>query len=200
MPDLLGIHVDPRSAATITHVDEGSEAAQAGLRDGDVVTYMAGQRILSPADIQWALHVAPDEVDIEVRVRRTNDEFATKVSLPPNWRRRGSFSWRWRSNRETLKRMLDGEAWHCEDLAENERTRVGIPRGQLGIKVLGNLRKKDKVLFAGDIITAVDDRDTLDNCSEFFAYIMQDKLPGSTLRLSVLRDGQPLRFELPVVE
>ena len=96
--------------------------------------------------------------------------------------------------------MLDGEAWHCEDLTGPERAKHGLSDADVGIQVLGNLRKNGKILRAGDVITTVDDGVRIDNCSALFAYIMQDKLPGSTLRLSGLRDGARFDVALPVVE
>ena len=200
MPDLLGFRVDPNSAAEVLAVAPESEADRAGLRASDVITEVAGQRIVSPADVQWALHGAADGSDVTVRAQRAGATLTTKLRLPEGWRRRGSFSWRWRSNRETLKRMLDGEAWHCEDLTGPERAKHGLSDADVGIQVLGNLRKNGKILRAGDVITTVDDGVRIDNCSALFAYIMQDKLPGSTLRLSGLRDGARFDVALPVVE
>ena len=200
MPDLLGFRIDPESATDVLAVASGSEADRAGLRPLDVITEIAGQRPLSPADVQWALHGAPDGDAVTVQAMRAGAQIRTTLQLPEGWRRRGSFSWRWRSNRETLKRMLDGEAWHCQDLTDPERAERGLGNGDVGIKVLGNLRKKDKILRAGDVITAVDDGVRIENCSAFFAYIMQDKLPGSTLRLTVLRGRETFDVTLPVVE
>lgn len=200
MPDLLGFRIDPDSAASIFTVAPGSEADQAGLRASDVITEIAGQRILSSADIQWALHVATDGGQVPVQAKRNERSFATSLMLPEGWRRRGSFSWRWRSNRETLKRMLDGEAWHCQDLTVAERAKRGLNDADVGIQVLGNLRKTGKILQAGDVITKIDEGISVDNCSAFFAYLMQNKPPGSTLRLSVLRNGETFEVALPVVE
>lgn len=200
MPDLLGLRIDPDSAADVAVVEPGSEADRAGLRPADVITEIAGQRVVSLADIQWALHVVRDGGEIPIVARRDDRAITTNLALPAGWRRRGSFSWRWRSNRETLKRMLDGEAWHCQDLTPSERAEHGLRAADVGILVLGNLRKNGNVLRTGDVITNVDDGVSVSNCSAFFAYIMQQKPPGSTLRLSILRNGETFDAALSVVE
>ena len=209
MPDELGMSLDPERAVRVARVSPGSEADKAGLQKGDQVLAMAGQPMLSPADVQWVLHHAPEDKHLHIKVSRTakasSVDTAETVSfadlrlfIPKDWRRRGSFAWRWRSIRETLARVLDGEAWHCNDLPPERRGQLKIDEESLAIEVLGNMRKKEPRLQTGDVILAVDDNANIRNTSEFYAYIFQRKLAGSQLVLTVLREGSRIRIVIPV--
>ena len=58
-PDVLGLKMDPKEMATVGRVAPGSLAGRAGLRPGDEIVTLAGQPLLSIADLQWVLHNAP---------------------------------------------------------------------------------------------------------------------------------------------
>jgi len=50
------------------------------------------------------------------------------------------------------------------------------------------------------MIVGVDEKDSLATASEFLAYILREKAPGSRLELSVLRRGKRIRVVVPVVQ
>jgi hypothetical protein len=203
MPDLLGMVLDSERAATVERIVKGSEAADAGIEVGDRIVSMAGQPMLSPADVQWVLHHAVDGAPLKIRVQRPGKprprNIDLSLSLPRGWRRRGTFSWRWRSLREAFARILDGEAWHCENLTAAQRASRGVRDGELGVLVLANARRNTKRLLKDDVIVGVDEKDSLATASEFLAYILREKAPGSRLELSVLRRGKRIRVVVPVV-
>ena len=58
-PAVLGLKMDPKAMATVERVTPGSPAERAGLRAGDEIATLAGQPLLSIADLQWVLHNAP---------------------------------------------------------------------------------------------------------------------------------------------
>ncbi len=58
-PAVLGLKMDPKEMATVERVAPGSIAERAGLRPGDEIVTLAGQPLLSIADLQWVLHNAP---------------------------------------------------------------------------------------------------------------------------------------------
>ena len=58
-PAVLGLKMDPKAMATVERVTPGSLAERAGLRAGDEIVTLAGQPLLSIADLQWVLHNAP---------------------------------------------------------------------------------------------------------------------------------------------
>jgi serine protease Do len=59
LPDNIGLKIDRASGITIREVTPNSSAAKAGLKPGEVIVRMNGQRITSIADMQWVLHHLP---------------------------------------------------------------------------------------------------------------------------------------------
>src|SRR5262249_8336063 len=58
-PSVLGLTLDPKEMVTILKVAPGSIADRAGLRSGDAIVSLAGQPLLSIADLQWVLQNTP---------------------------------------------------------------------------------------------------------------------------------------------
>ena len=50
------------------------------------------------------------------------------------------------------------------------------------------------------MIVGVDEQDSRLNTSEFLAYLLQSKAPGSQLALSVLRRGKRMHVVIPVIK
>ena len=58
MPDWLGLMLDPDEKATVKSVAAGSSAERAGFKVADRIQTLAGQPIISIADVQWVLEQA----------------------------------------------------------------------------------------------------------------------------------------------
>ena len=92
-PAVLGLKMDPKEMATVERVTPGSIAGRAGLKAGDEIVTLAGQPLLSIADLQWVLHNAPATTKLPAQVRRDGREVDLTLELPEGWRR-GDISWR----------------------------------------------------------------------------------------------------------
>jgi S1-C subfamily serine protease len=69
------------------------------------------------------------------------------------------------------------------------------------VLVLANARRgQEKLLHKDDVIVGVDEQDSRLNTSEFLAYLLQSKAPGSQLALSVLRRGKRMHVVIPVIK
>ena len=66
-PGVLGLTMDPKEMATVERVAPGSSAERDGLRPGDAIVSLAGQPLLSIADLQWVLHNAPATAELPAR-------------------------------------------------------------------------------------------------------------------------------------
>src|SRR4051794_14922618 len=86
-PSVLGLKLDPREMAKIERVAPGSIAERAGLRDGDDIMALAGQPLLSIADLQWVLHKAPASTQLPAQMRRDGKIWNATLELPEGWRR-----------------------------------------------------------------------------------------------------------------
>jgi S1-C subfamily serine protease len=75
----------------VTSVAEGSAAARAGLKAGDVITSIDGQSVHSRQDLLRGLRDAPDNDEVTIGIVRDKRESTVKVILEPP--RRTSRGW-----------------------------------------------------------------------------------------------------------
>jgi len=197
-PEWVGLSLHPDHRGLVTKVVAKSPAAAAGLRPDDVIETLQAQPILSPADVVWVLHQTPEEgARLTVGIRRDGKSQSLPLALPKDWRRRfGDFAWRYR---------IAGYAmwlWAGATLADDKA----------GVRIASHAPwwfKKDhkgarKVLKKRDVIVAVDGKATHDGVrpwtrSTYLAYLMREKKPGSTIKLTVQRGDKqvPVQFKLP---
>lgn len=86
--DLMGIVLDRDERATIHEVRPASPAEAASLKNGDKILRLAGQPILSIADVEWVLYRAENEAVLDVLVEREGRALELRVKLPRGWRTR----------------------------------------------------------------------------------------------------------------
>jgi hypothetical protein len=191
-PGVLGLTMDPKEMATITRVTPGSIADRAGLREGDALAILAGQPLLSIADIQWVLHNTPAAAQLAVEIRRDGKSLTRTLDLPTGWRD-GNISWRvttWE-----LRRMVFG-GMKLGDLDDAQRREAKLPLDSLALRVqyVGQfgahaLAKKAGVL-QGDVLIAFDGRTDRMSESQLIANLLRRRKPGEVVSLTVLRDGE----------
>ena len=91
-----------------------------------------------------------------------------------------------------------------EPAAEERRTTLKIPAGQLALRVkhVGQYGEHAKAKQAGllkeDIVIEFDGDAKLRSESEIIATTMNGKRPGDKVTVGVLRDGKKLSFVVPV--
>src|SRR5262249_21832187 len=72
LPENIGLRVDRTNGVGIREVTPDSAAAQAGVKTGEDIVRMNGQRITSIADMQWVLHNLPeDDTTVTVETSKT---------------------------------------------------------------------------------------------------------------------------------
>ncbi len=81
-PKNLGLILDPKEMATVLNVEPGSDAGKAGFHTGDVIQKLAGQPLLSIADVQWVLHTSsPESVELKADVTRAGQPMQLTLKL-----------------------------------------------------------------------------------------------------------------------
>jgi hypothetical protein len=200
-PKVLGLVMNPKAAANVREVLPGSPAEQAGFKSGDRLLELAGQPLVSTADIQWVLHNAQDEAALSAVVSRGGQKLTLELPLPSGWRRRGDISWR--ATSWDLRRMATGGIL-LEDLSDQERKAAGLDAGQLALRAkhvgeYGDHAAAKRAGFQkGDILVAVGDYKGRMSETDLLTALINDHRPGDKLETTVLRDGQRMTLQLPV--
>jgi hypothetical protein len=191
-PSVLGLKMDPRAAAKVERVADGSIADRAGVQPGDEIVSLSGQPLLSIADLQWVLHNAPATARLSAELRRGGQTLARTFDLPDGWRR-GDISWR--TTTWDLRRMGLG-GMRLDDLTDEQRAKLGLPKDRLALQArwvgeFGEHAVAKKAGFQkGDVIVAFDGMDQRLTESGLIAYTVQRKRPGDEVSATVLRGGE----------
>ena len=196
-PKILGLILDPKEKAKVQKVAADSSADQDGFRAGDEITTLAGQPMLSIADVQWVLHHAGETGELNAKVVRDGQSKSLTLTLAKGWRQQGDISWRatsWDLRRITLGGM------RLETLPEDQRRELNLPADQLALRAkwVGQYNEHAVAKKAGflkvDIVLAIDgDRSPITE-SRLIAKFVQTKRPGDKITMTVLRGQQRLEL------
>ncbi|MCC9605322.1 PDZ domain-containing protein [Blastopirellula sp. JC732] len=198
-PKVLGLIMDPKTAATVKEVTPGSPAAEAGMKAGDEILALNGQPIISMADIQWTLHHLQDERAIAVTMLRDGNLAKIDFPLPKDWKKQGDISWRVTS--WDLARQVFG-GMRLKDLEPQQRKELGLKEDQLGLLVkhvgkYGDHAVAQKAgIQPGDVITSISGiRENL-NESNLLARLANETKRGQEVEVTLLRDGKTQRTKI----
>jgi S1-C subfamily serine protease len=193
--------MDPKKRARILAIEPGSPAERRGWQAGDEIVSLAGQPILSIADVQWVLHNSGNETELTADVRRNSQMRSLTLPLDRGWRRRGDISWR--AGSWDLRRMTTG-GMRLDDLSSEERRRLNLPDDVLALRAryVGEYGEhataKNAGFRKGDVLIELDGRATRLTESQWMTLLVNEKRPGDRVAVVVLRDGQRLSLELPM--
>ncbi len=196
-PKILGMILDPDTRAKLKEVVAGSIAAGAGLKKNDRIKTMAGQPILSMADVQWVLdQTSPQGGTLSIEVERAGEIIPVSLKLPAGWRRRGDLSWRvssWEYRRIFLGGLKLGPM--SNEQAKSDRMGLVVEHvGQYGAHAVAKRAGFKK----GDILISYDGRTNLLSESELFFYGNTKTKAGDRVRVTVLRNGKKISLQLPI--
>lgn len=201
-PTTIGLTLDPEEQASTTAVAAGSAAERAGLRAGDQIERMAGQPLLSIADLQWVLHRTPATGGrIPVVVRRGEQRVELTLTLDDGWRRAGDLSWR--ASTWGLRRMATG-GLVLEPASADQRAKLELPPEAMAllVKYAGeygpHAAGKQAGFRKGDVIVEFDGRTDLRRESDLLRHGLQQRRVGERVEVKVWRDGRTETFKLPM--
>jgi len=199
MPNAVGLALDPKEKAKVTSVASGSPAGKAGFKVGDEILSLEGQPILSIADVQWALHNASEPATLNAQIFRGRKRIKLALGLATEWRRQTDMAWR--TTTWDLRRMVAG-GMVLQDSTAEERRAARLADDTLALRVnhVGEYGDHAVAKRAGfkkdDILVSVDGQTRHFAESELFRYLLQHKMPGEKIPVTVLRDGERMNFEL----
>lgn len=201
-PKSQGLILDPKTKATVKEVTKDSVAEKAGFKVGDEIKTLAGQPLLSVADVQWVLHNTPAKGGkVSVEVVRDGKPTTLTLTLPTGWREADDISWRVSS--WGMRRMATGGM--KLDVVEGDRP-AGVPKTGMALKAahVGEYGAHAVAKNAGfkkdDVIVSFDGKTDLLRETDLFAHAMRSKKPGDKVAVSIVRGGKTMELTLPMQE
>ena len=201
MPQAVGLKLDPKAKAKVVGVEAGSPAGSAGFKAGDEIQMLEGQPILSTADVQWVLQNAAQPATVNATVVRGKKKVKLALDLTRDWRRHTDIAWR--TTTWDLRRMALG-GLVLEDLTTEERKDAKLAEDDLGLRVkhVGQYGEHAVAKRAGfqqdDIVVSVDGNLRRLSEGQLLARLVQTRMPGEKLPVTVLRAGERVTMELPM--
>jgi C-terminal processing protease CtpA/Prc len=198
MPSSVGIGVDQDDQATVQSIKPGSPWARAGLRPGDVLKKVDGQRILTAADFARVLELTPKEAALPVEFQRRGKPERTVLRLAGDWRKTGDPSWR-----SSIYVAGPNAGFWAEELKESEKRKLGLAAEGLALRVVAFFGDGPAPRKAGlqlqDVVVAVDGKRQQMSIKQLHAYCQMERSYGDKISLTVLRNGKErkLTLELP---
>ena len=200
-PRVLGLVFDPKERARVREVGGGSQAEKDGFKAGDDLTTLAGQPVISIADVQWVLHGAGDSGALDAEVTRAGAPVKLKLTLPEGWRQKGELSWR--ASSWDLRRMTTG-GLSLEEMPDADSAKLGLTNSVLALRVkhvggFGEHAAAKKAGFReGDVIVSVQSRTDRMTESALMAWLARTTKRGQSVPVTVLRAGTRLDLALPM--
>ncbi|MEQ1826476.1 MAG: Trx7/PDZ domain-containing (seleno)protein [Pirellula sp.] len=199
-PKSIGLILDPKERATVVGVTKATPAQTAGIQPGDQILALAGQPILSFADVQWVLEGVPSTGgSVAATIKRGSETLTLNIPLNAGWRTKGDISWRvssWQLRRGGLGGMF------MKPLTDEERKNLGIAPGNMALIVnhVGQFSPHDRAKRAGvekgDVLIEYDGRKDLTSESDLLAYAINQVPVGRVVPMKFLRDKKEKQVEV----
>lgn len=192
-PDRVGLTLDLAERATVRAVAAGSAAARAGFQPGDRIASLAGQPVISIADVQWVLQYSREPSAIEAEVERGGARKRLTLELAAGWRRGESITWR------ASTRAMRPFQW--EEVSAEERRTLGVPEGSLCVRVKGMPKvgpAQRAGLVVGDCVLEIDGKSEAISENRWLEFLMREKVRGESVALGILHKGKRDTVRMPV--
>jgi predicted metalloprotease with PDZ domain len=197
-PTAVGLRVDRDDQRLVRDVRADSPAAAAGLRGGDRLVSLDGQRLLSVADLARVLELTPDEAELPLTYERGGEVLRTTLRLGGPWRRSPDPSWR-----ASINVVGPNGGFWGVPLGPEERAKLGLPADRLALRVTTFFNNQAAPVQAGlkvgDVIVEFDGRRQPMTALQLHAHLQMNRDYGDRVPLAVLRGGKEvtLTLELP---
>ena len=201
VPETLGLTLAPDQVARVQSVTAGSPAAKAGFQAGDDLVALAGQPLVSLADVSWVLHRTGDSGTLHARIKRAGTDWPLLLDLPAGWRLKSDISRRvsaWGMRAMALGGLL------LEDMSEEQRAQRGLGQETMALFIkhageYGNHAAAKKAGFQkDDVIVELDGLSSHVSESELIGMLLLKHQPGETVKATVLRGTERRELSLPM--
>ena len=195
-PRRLGIGIDADDQTKVQQVLAASAAAEAGLRRGDSIVSVAGQRVLTFADFTRVLELAPETGTLDVVTKRGGQTVNARIPLRKGWRADGDPSWR-----SSTSVVGPNSGFWANQLPPSGLRRFQLGEDDLSLKVVvvwGGWAKRAGIRN-GDIVTKIDGLNRRMSIRQLQTHLQMHCDYGDSVKVTVLRNGKPreLTMTLP---
>jgi C-terminal processing protease CtpA/Prc len=195
-PSRLGIHLDPAIQFKVRSVDKDSPAETAGVRAGDFIRTVGGQRVLTFADMTRVLELAPETGAIRVGLERDQRAVSANVRLTEGWRKNTDPSWR--SSTGSVGPLSGIWGKRAND---QQRRQLRLKDDTLAMRVtyIWAPWARQAGIKNGDYILSVDGYNADMTIRQFQAYLHLNKKWGDKISVKVRRGRKDveLTFQFP---
>ena len=190
-PETIGLTLASDDIGKVESVAAKSIAAIAGVQPGDVLVSVAGQPLISIADLSYALHHTADEATLDCVLKRGGAEQTVKLTLPSGWRRKSDVT-------------LRAAVWPERGMALGGMRLEPAEGAGIGLKVkgVGKFGMHAAAMKAGfkegDVIVSFDGLTTAISEGELLGHLLQKHQPGEQVKVVVQRGSEQKDLMLPM--
>lgn len=200
-PENIGITLKVDKNNVVQAVLPESPAQKAGIRVGDTIQAANNAKVLTSADLQYALNLVPEAGTVSLQVARAGQPLPLKIlNLERGWR---NSDISWRPSTEVVPPTLG--IWATE-LKDKEKQALGIATDKMALRVSFFFpapvwAKARGDLKLNDIITGLNGQTMPKmNTRQFHTYFRTHFNVGDTVTLNVLRGQQKLALQVPCID
>lgn len=193
-PRRLGIEIDLAIQYQVRSVVSKSAAGAAGIRAGDLIRTIEGQRVLTLADMSRVLDFAPDKGTLDIGLERDKTNVAVKLNLINGWRKSDDPSWRYQS---THVFGPNAGLWGVQ-ANDAQRQQLGLGKNVLALKVtyIHKPWSKSAGLKLNDYIVKFDGLTKDMKINQLHSHLNLNRDWGDTIELVVRRSGKDLKLSM----
>ncbi len=192
-PDIrtIGIELDVPKGLIVKEARDAALAA--GMKPGDRISALNSAPVWTFGDLQYAYDKVPRMADrINLSVDRDGKSVDLAIALPQRW---------WWTDLRFRQATIDPRVYFdSRPLTGEEKTKLHLPAKGFASEVnhVDTFAEimKSHALKVGDIIYAVDGADQDEDANTAELFIKLRKKAGSTVTLSLIREGK--RIEMPL--
>ena len=193
-PQRLGIHLDAVAQQRVRKVDQDSAAHRAGVRAGDQLQTIDGQRVITFGDATRVLELVPKTGGAtQLTWLRDGKEHAAAVRLPGGWHQGGDPSWRSSTGAVGPSSGFWGKRANAQ-----QRSSLGIGPQQLAIQVnfIWSPWAKRSGVQHGDVVISVDGNSKDMTIRQLQSYLHLNRDWGEVAKFTVRRGQEVIELEL----
>jgi serine protease Do len=186
-PSAVGIELEADTQNRVRAVTKESAADRAGLRAGDTVLSVDGQRILTLADFTRVLEVTPPESALPLEIQRGDEKIKAPLRLSGRWKRTHDPSWR-----ESLHVAGPGGGFWGQKLSDAERRKAGVSADKMAVLVtfIWGEHARRAGIKKDDVVVKFDGLTKDATIAQLHAHLNLNRNYGDRVPMTVRRNGK----------